>query len=195
MANYKITGITETTALSIVSLDEAKQYLRVDFSDDDQMIKDIVLSVINKITIDTHYPLVTTSIREDFEKWPINKNNLFTLRFNGEFGEDDNIIFNYFDKDNSLEELTLGTDYRLLSYDGVLKIEMVNTPVLYDRVDAIRINYETKPVGKNLETLRIAALMLIQHYYDNRNAVSYLRVNEMPLGYKNIINQYKTYIW
>ena len=91
--------------------------------------------------------------------------------------------------------MTLGTDYRLLSYDGVLKIEMIKTPVLYDRVDAIRINYETKPVGKNLETLRIAALMLIQHYYDNRNAVSYLRVNEMPLGYKNIINQYKTYIW
>lgn len=195
MANYKISGITETVALSLVSLSDAKQYLKVDFSDDDQLIKDIILAVVNKITIDTHYPLVGTQIREDFEKWPINTNNIITLRFNGQFGEDDNIILNYFDNSNSLEELTLGTDYRLISFDGILKVEMINTPNLYDRVDAIRFTYEVNPVGKNAETLRIAALMLIQHFYDNRSAVSYLRVEEMPLGYKNIINQFKTYIW
>lgn len=195
MANYKISGITETTALSIVSLSEAKQYLKIDFSNDDQLIKDIIFAVINKITVDTHYPMLAISIREDFEKWPINTNNIITLSFNGEFGEEDNMVLNYFDSDNSLEELTLGTDYRLISYDGVLKVEMINTPNLYDRLDAIRFTYEVNPVGKNAETLRIAALMLIQHFYDNRSAVSYLRVDEMPLGYKNIINQYKTYIW
>ena len=35
--------------------------------------------------------------------------------------------------------------------------------------------------------------MLIQHFYDNRSPVSYLKVDEMPLAYKHIITQYKRY--
>jgi len=38
-------------------------------------------------------------------------------------------------------------------------------------------------------------LMLIQNYYDNRSPVSYLKVDELPLGYRNIVNQYKNYDW
>lgn len=196
MANYDISGITETTALGVVSLAEAKQYLRVDFSDDDQQIKDIILAVINKIIIDTHYPIQIVQVTEYFKNWPINKDNTFTLRFGGEFADSDNLYLEYFAPgDTSRTELTVGSDYRYQSFCGLLKIEMRNTPNLDDRLDAIRISYAIEPVGKNTDTLKIAALMLIQHYYDNRSAVSYLRTTEMPLGYKNIINQFKSYIW
>ena len=195
MANYDISGITETTALGVVSLAEAKNYLRVDFADDDQLIKDIILAVINKIIVDTHYPIQSVQVTEYFDHWPNNKFNTFRLRFGGQFGESDNFYLNYYNTSNQLVTMTVGSDFRYLSFNGLLEIEMRKTPNLFDRKNAINFSYDVKPVGKNADTLKIAALMLIQHYYDNRSAVSYLRVDEMPLGYKNIIQQYRNYIW
>ena len=92
--------------------------------------------------------------------------------------------------------MTLNTDYRKIDYQGMPKVELINKPTLYDRKQAIKIHYHVEPTNDDtIRTLKIAMYMLIQHYYDNRSPVSFLKVEEMPLGYKHIINQYKNYMW
>jgi uncharacterized phage protein (predicted DNA packaging) len=79
---------------------------------------------------------------------------------------------------------------------GLIKVQFINTFNTFDRLDAISIEYEIEPQNADsIKPLKIAMYLLIQHYYDNRSAVSFLKVDEMPMGYFNIINQYKNYIW
>ena len=106
------------------------------------------------------------------------------------------VTINYYNTSNVSTSLTEDTDYRVINSMGLPKVEMINTFNLYDREDAISIGYSVAPLGsQSTLQLKTAMYMLIQHFYDNRSPVSYLRVDEMPLGYKNIINQYKNYIW
>ena len=189
MALYQI---AEYTGFEVIQLTDAKAYLRVDFIDDDTYIEQLIKMARIKVTRDTHYPVVLTAIQENFRSWPLNRNTIQTLQFNGIF--EGTPVVKYFNEAN-VETTLLDTNYRLLNNNGLLQIQFINTFNFFDRDDAISVSYSVKPQGEQVEPLKIAMLMLIQHYYDNRTAVSYLKVNEMPLGYKNLINQYKNYIW
>lgn len=184
--------IEELSGNEPISLSEAKDYLRVDVSDDDTYITDLIKIARMQVFKDTNTAIVETDIAEYFDAWP--NDDLFYLKYSGTLQS--NISVKYYNSSNVLTTLIKDTDYRLIDYMGMPKIEMINTFTLFDRVNAIKISYAVKPYSDDeTRPLKIAMYMLIQHYYDNRSPVSYLKVDEMPLGYKNIINQYKNYIW
>ena len=84
----------------------------------------------------------------------------------------------------------------IAEHNGLNRIQIVNAPNLYDRINAIQINYSVEPYDEeNILPLKMAMYMLIQHYYDNRSPVTFLKVDELPFGYRSIINNYKNYIW
>ncbi len=193
MANYKITNYTGD---EIITRDDAKAFLRVDFDTDDTYIDELIKMARLKVTRDTHTPVVLTEVTETFEDFPTTKDCIQKLQFSGTLktGASYSTI-KYYDTLNTTQTLTFGTDYILISHQGLCKVQFINTFSVYDRPDAVSIKYQTSPTNEDDDVLRIAMLMLIQHFYDNRSPVSYLRVTEMPLGYKNLINQYKNFIW
>lgn len=184
--------IEDFSGTEIISLTEAKEYLRVDTSDDNDYITELIKIARMQVLKDTNTAVVDLDVTEYFDKWPTG--NIFQLRYSGKLGQ--NIILKYYDSTDSLVTLQEGADFRRIDYMGMPKIEMINTASLYDRLNAISIKYSVEPeCDDETRTLKIAMYMLIQHYYDNRSPVSYLKVDEMPLAYKHIITQYKNYIW
>lgn len=176
----------------LISLSEAKAYLRVDHTTDNAYITELIKIARLQVRLDTNQALVATDVKEYFTEWP--NDNVFYLQYNGKLGN--TIVIKYYDTTNTQITLTQNTDYIGINYMGLPRVQMLNTFSLYDRDNAIEITYEVSPEDTEaIQTLKIAMYMLIQHYYDNRSPVSYLKVDEMPLGYKNIIAQYKNYTW
>ena len=197
MRNAKIATYTDTEP---ISLTEAKDYLRVDFNNDDTFISELISIARVKILKDTGQVMGLQTITEYFTNWgtiPTTGGNLIlNLSYMGYWDGSNDFIVKYFDTNNTEQTLTEGTDYLVIQHMGLIKVQFINTFNTFDRLDAISIEYQIEP--QNADTTRpllIAMYLLIQHYYDNRSAVSFLKVDEMPMGYFNIINQYKNYIW
>lgn len=184
--------IVDFSGTEVISLAEAKTYIRVDTTDDDTYITELIKIARMQVFKDTNTALVEINVTEYFDAWP--NDDIYQLRYSGTL--QDNMSVKYYNSSNLQITLVKEADYRPINYMGMPKIEMINTYTLFDRENAIEISYSVKPYSED-ETmpLKIAMYMLIQHYYDNRSPISYLKVDEMPLGYKNIINQYKNYIW
>tara|TARA_R100001244_G_scaffold52832_2_gene45877 strand:+ start:1523 stop:2140 length:618 start_codon:yes stop_codon:yes gene_type:complete len=204
MAQYS--KIEAYTGTELISLAEAKQYLRVDYTTDDTYITELIKIVRVQVLKDTNQVVVDQTITEYFSAWP--RGTIIDLQYPGTIeisiaaaaeGETPEVeaspVLKYFDNDNEEQTAELDTDYRVIQYLGLLKIELINKPNLYNRTEAISFEYVVTPDNSDaIAPLKIAMYMLIQHYYDNRNAVSFLKAEELPLGYKSIIANYKNYI-
>lgn len=191
MAN--IPTITEYTGDEPITLAEAKAYLRVDHTSDNDYITELIKIARLQVLKDTNQSLVETDITEFRDDWP--SDNYIQLQYPSKVTS----INLFYQKTISSEEtLTEDVDYtrgsNVNNTDG--RIEILKTYSLYTNINGIRITYKTDVVNNDTaRPLKIAMYMLIQHFYDNRSPVSYLKVDEMPLGYKHIIRQYKNYIW
>tara|TARA_R110001632_G_scaffold209830_2_gene334651 strand:+ start:239 stop:835 length:597 start_codon:yes stop_codon:yes gene_type:complete len=197
MRNAKIANYTDTEP---ISLTEAKDYLRVDFNNDDTFISELISIARVKILKDTGQVMGLQTITEYFTNWgtiPTTGGNLILpLSYMGYWDGSNDFIVKYFDINNVEQTLTKDTDYLVIQHMGLIKVQFINTFNTFDRLDAISIEYQIEPQNADsTRPLLIAMYLLIQHYYDNRSAVSFLKVDEMPMGYFNIINQYKNYIW
>ena len=197
MRNANIENYTDSEPISLA---EAKNYLRVDFNNDDTFISELISIARVKILKDTGQVMGLQTITEYFTNWgtiPTTGGNLILpLSYMGYWDGSNDFIVKYFDINNVEQTLTKDTDYLVIQHMGLIKVQFINTFNTFDRLDAISINYEIEPANTDsTRPLLIAMYLLIQHYYDNRSAVSFLKVDEMPMGYFNIINQYKNYIW
>ena len=197
MRNANIENYTDSEPISLA---EAKDYLRVDFNNDDTFISELISIARVKILKDTGQVMGLQTITEYFTNWgtiPTTGGNLILpLSYMGYWDGSNDFIVKYFDINNVEQTLTINTDYLVIQHMGLIKVQFINTFNTFDRLDAISIEYEIEPANEDsIRPLLIAMYLLIQHYYDNRSAVSFLKVDEMPMGYFNIINQYKNYIW
>ena len=197
MRNANIENYTDSEPISLA---EAKDYLRVDFNNDDTFISELISIARVKILKDTGQVMGLQTITEYFTNWgtiPTTGGNLIiNLSYMGYWDGSNDFIVKYFDTNNTEQTLTEGTDYLVIQHMGLIKVQFINTFNTFDRLDAISIEYQIEPQNADsTRPLLIAMYLLIQHYYDNRSAVSFLKVDEMPMGYFNIINQYKNYIW
>lgn len=197
MRNANIENYTDSEP---IDLTEAKNYLRVDFNNDDTFISELISIARVKILKDTGQVMGLQTITEYFTNWgtiPTTGGNLILpLSYMGYWDGSNDFIVKYFDINNVEQTLTIDTDYIVIQHMGLIKVQFINTFNTFDRLDAISIEYQIEPQNADsTRPLLIAMYLLIQHYYDNRSAVSFLKVDEMPMGYFNIINQYKNYIW
>jgi uncharacterized phiE125 gp8 family phage protein len=183
--------VAEYTGTEIISRVEAKRYLRVDFSTDDDYIDELIKIARLQVLRDTNQVVVATEVDEYCRNWP--KDLIYRLQYPGAITA---VTIKYADSDNASQTMTAETDYKVSFNNGLPVVQFYNTFNLYDRDNAIQIQYTSTPMNDDtIRTLKVAMYMLIQHYYDNRSPVSYLKVEELPLGYKYLVNQYKNYIW
>jgi len=177
----------------VITLDEARDYLRVDHTDDNTYITELIKIARMQVFNDTNTAIVETEITEYFDKWP--DDCVLTLRYNGDLSSTA-ISITYYDNTNSITTFNKTGNWISVANSGMPKIEFYNKPLLYDRIDAVRVHYHVEPQNADsTRPLKMAMYLLIGHLYDNRTAVTFGSPKELPIGYQRIINQYKNYMW
>ena len=189
-----------TDYTSFITLNKAKEYLRLgsSYNGDNVFITDCINAACNQVLKDTLTVLLPMTVQEYFENYGLY--DCLDLQYLGVFNVTTadppviDVTVKYYDNSNILTIMTKDVDYRAYMYTGKLKIEFIKTPNLHTRKYPILVDYKVKPKDDNsIKPLFIAAMMLIQHFYDNRGIVTYGKVEEFPMSYNDIIANYKNY--
>jgi uncharacterized phiE125 gp8 family phage protein len=183
---------TVAPANVFVSLDEVKAHCRVDFDDDDAM-----LSALTQAATDfldgwagiLGRCLISQTWRVDVYDW------VGDIRM--PFPDVQSVTVKYFDADNA-EQTVSSSLYELLEdHRGsfVRFLDAFTEPAIYDdRSDAIQITL-VAGYGDNIsdvpQAIRQAALLLIGHWYESREAGSVKAIKEVPMAVDALTKIYR----
>lgn len=174
-----------------VSLDEAKAHLNIDHDDDDTLITSLVGAAVAHL--DGYAGvlgrcLVTQQWRQDYQDWE--------WRHRLPFPDVSSVVVKYQDADNA-EQTVDGALYEIIEdARGAMVVfrDVFTKPGLYDdRVAPVSITL-TAGFGDAEDVpqaLKQAILLLIGHWYENREAVTVGAFAELPMAVKALIAPYR----
>ena len=177
----KFTVADNPTGTNIVSLADMKEFLRVDHSDEDTTISEIITSAAMAVQDYTGRVFVSST---------------FTLKtdyfYNVEIPAKINSVTSvtYFDSANSEQTLDASKYYYDTSREPA-RIAFLDPPSTFlDRFNAVTIS---GAIGSQASSpLKHAIKMLASHYYENRRAVIVgVKASKIPLGIEAILNPYR----
>lgn len=172
-----------------VTLDEAKNHLKVDVSADDTLITNLIKAATSSCEEYTNRFFITTSLNQYGDVWAdiseLFKSPAKTIT-----------SIKYYDEDNVLQ--TLSSSIYLLDV-AVMPSRIglqpnQSFPTIANRINAIDVAYE---VGvddpANVDNgIKQAILLTIGHWYANRETVVVGRIaTEIPMAAKYLLDQYK----
>lgn len=102
----------------------------------------------------------------------------------------------YWDADNVQQTATL-SDFRLVANGTWAYVEPIDGaawPTAFNRPDAVTLEYMAgygETAANVPADLRHALLLLISHWYQNREASSESAVQEIPLGFEMLVNAHR----
>lgn len=178
-----------------VSLAEAKAHCRIDDSHEDGLLAGYILAARELVENDTSRRLVTQTWRAYFDRaWP--------KYFDGRCYRTGIVLplpplqtvssITYVDTDGATR--TLASDqYRVSRYGHRGLIEPahgVTWPDVRPQLDAITVEFVCG-YTRIPEPIRHAMLLLIGHFYENRESVSVGNMNELPFGVDALLGPYR----
>lgn len=192
LANHDALELLEAPATTPVTLTEVKDQLRVEHTDDDTLINRLI-SVAVAYT-DVQGALGHAMITQKWGQW-IDSTPPQTVKLL--LGPLIAVTaVKYYDTDGALQTDTL-SNYEIFGTEFSTTIgpkEGFAWPVTQDRPDAIRIEY-TIGYGSATtdipETLRHALMMLIGHWYDNRETTMMDELSNVPYGFDALMDMHR----
>lgn len=179
-------------AATPITLAEVKEQLRIDHSDENSIITRLIAAAT--AFTDAHGALGHAMITQTWAQWvqPHPTQTVGLL-----MGPVQSVLaVKYYDADNTLQTDTL-SNYEVVGTGFQKSIGPkagFNWPVTYDRPDAIRIEY-TAGYGDSPSdvphTIRHAMLMLVGHWYDNREDATRDRLENVPFGFESMIGMHR----
>lgn len=175
-----------------LTVDEAKAHLRIDHDDEDAMVGaliDAAVSHVDGYTGILGRALLTQTWRQDFGQ--------FGDRMRLRVGDVISITsVTYYDQDNAQQTLASTVYTTLTDEIGAFLTRKPDQdwPSVYDRPDAVRVTWSAGYGAAAVNVpmaIRQALLLLIGHWYENREAVSATSMSEMPMAVMSLLRPYR----
>ena len=185
--------VDTASTTAVISTADAKAYLKVDISDDDTLIDNLVSSATESAQEYTNRFFTNTTL----------------IQYGTTFTDLGNLLkspvssithIKYYDSDNSQQTLASSV-YSLIPAiePSVISLKVNQSyPSIADRTDAVECKYVVGygSASTDVPNAIIEAIYLtIAHWYQNREAVVVGRqVNTLPMGAKYLLDQYKVQV-
>ena len=190
--SFKVTAYPAD--ISIVSLSEAKDHLRVSNSADDTLITNLILAATQAAQNYTNRFFINHSVRMDCDTWEetlyFYKSPVFsstTIEYYGTSAT----IYDVWDSSNYIVDKVHEPARLLLQADK-------SYPDLADRKAAIKITYVSgygTAASDVPQAIKQAVLLMVGNFYENRQEVVVGRIaTEMPKSAQYLLDQYKVQI-
>ena len=189
LACHHTLELLDAPAITPITLAEVKDQLRVEGSDDD-----VILTRLINVAVaytDVKGALGQAMITQKWGQW-VNSTPPQTVSLI--LGPVTGVTaVKYYDTDGVLQTDTLSND----QVTGTEFATIIgpksgfNWPVTQDRSDAIRIEYEIgygETTADVPQTIRHALMLLVGHWYDNRENTQMDELSNIPFGFEHLLN-------
>lgn len=188
------TRVTAPTA-DLLDLAEVKAHLRaVEFTDDDALIEGLVATATGHLDAEPGIlgrALITQTWALTMASPPAGTCLVLPIPAVQEVS-----AIKYFDADDA-EQTFAADQYRLIPRADDALVELVpdaSWPDVGPRSDAFRVEYVTGygDVASDVpQPIRQAALLLVAHWYDNREATRERSFSALPMGVRSLLMNYR----
>ena len=192
LACHHALEIVDAPSTTPITLSEVKEQLRVESTDDDTMLTRLIAVAV--AYTDVRGALGQAMITQKWAQWvdstPPQTVNLILGPVQGV-----NAV-KYYDTDGNLQTDTLG-NYEVFGTQFATQIspkDGFSWPVAQDRQDAIKIEYEIGYGDATTDvpqTIRHALMLLVGHWYDNREQTGYDELSNIPFGFESLLNMHR----
>lgn len=174
-------------ATAPISLAEAKTQMRVESSDDDSIIQRLIDAAV--AFVDVQGALGKAMITQTWGQWLSPNPSTVYLSL----GPVQSVsAIKYYDVDGALQTATLA-DFNVFGTPNRISVSPKSGkawPVTQTRDDAIKIEYVIGYGSTSAsvpETVRHALMMLVAHWYDNRETSTEKQMFDLPYGFTDMI--------
>ena len=178
------------TLTAPVTMTEAKLHLRIVDDGEDELVNALTNAAQDKVEGDTGLVLRARSVSIAFDDWG---GNCLPL-WRGPVSSVTSIVY---DDANGAQQTLAADQYRLRDYFGAKAIVPaygVSWPELENVSGCVRVTYIAGYANNYAvpPALRQAALLLIGHWYENREAVNVGNITSLlPMAYDSLITHYR----
>ncbi|WP_439150758.1 head-tail connector protein [Sulfitobacter sp.] len=173
-----------------ITIVDAKRHLRVTGSDEDEYITSLISAAV--AFVDAEGVLGRAMVTQTWAKWVSQAPGYVLIRL----GPNTTLTaVDYYDADSVLQSATLGDFETRLEGDFVIvkPVENGAWPAAETRNDAIRLTFTAGYGGAAdvPQSVKHALLLLVGHWYENRDAASAVSMSELPLAFNSLLNAHR----
>ena len=186
MASYRLVTAPATEPLTYA---EVKAYLRLNGDSEETFVTNLIVVARQYVESQIWRPLISQVQSMNFDKselttqvYNINKAPVISIN-----------SVTYYDLNNALQTLN-ASDWESDIYSNPARFRIKTLPQIYDRMNALQVNFTCGYANAASVPLPIkqAMLMLIGHYYENRqDVVTGTQVNKIDEASEHLLNPYR----